>query len=223
LVITSRRSRDHHEGNHPLGFPGTGYPAPQGPYYCGVGAEAAGGRPVVSALVAAIILGPRTAAHAEDKVPHYVPFVILGASLLWLGWFGFNAGSALSAGGLASLAFVTTNLSAAAAVVIWVLIDMVFKEKPTGVGAAIAAAVGLVAIRPAAGFVKPMASIAIGSIAAAVSYGAMRLLARTPVDDTLGDWLKSQRIPAMDGVDTQGLTLPGPAYRMRRHQEGEAR
>jgi Amt family ammonium transporter len=139
----------------------------------------------VSALVAAMILGPREAAHAENKTPHNVPFVILGASLLWFGWFGFNAGSALTAGGLASLAFVTTNLSAAAAVVTWVLIEIAFKHKPTGVGAAIAAVVGLVAITPAAGFVTPLASIAIGCIAAAVCYAAMRLLERSRIDDTL--------------------------------------
>src|SRR5262249_35085776 len=139
----------------------------------------------VSALVAAMILGPREAAHAENKTPHNVPFVILGASLLWFGWFGFNAGSALTAGGLARLAFVTTNLSAAAAVVTWVLIEIVFKHKPTGVGAAIAAVVGLVAITPAAGFVTPLASIAIGCIAAAVCYAAMRLLERSRIDDTL--------------------------------------
>src|SRR5262249_31373136 len=116
----------------------------------------------VSALVAAIIVGPREA--RDSKTPHNVPFVILGASLLWFGWFGFNAGSALTAGGLASLAFVTTNLSAAAAVVTWVMIEMVFKKKTTGVGAAVAAVVGLVAITPAAGFVSPLAAIAIGSI-----------------------------------------------------------
>ena len=139
----------------------------------------------VSALVAAKILGPRKTGEREHHVPHNVPFVILGASLLWFGWFGFNAGSALSAGGLATLAFVTTNLSAAAAVVTWVLIEIISKNKTTGVGAAVAAVVGLVAITPAAGFVTPASSIAIGSIAALVCYGAIQLLGRTDIDDAL--------------------------------------
>src|SRR5262249_46342282 len=116
------------------------------------------------ALGGPIILGPRRDAHAAPKAPQHVAFRNLAPPPPSFGWFGFNAGSALTAGGLASLAFVTTNLSAAAAVVIWVLIEMAFKEKPTGVGAAIAAVVGLVAITPAAGFVTPMASIAIGSV-----------------------------------------------------------
>jgi len=139
----------------------------------------------VSALVAAIILGPREALGHESKIPHNVPFVILGASLLWFGWFGFNAGSALAANGLASLSFVTTNLSAAAAVVTWVVIEITFKGKTSGVGAAVAAVVGLVAITPAAGFVTPLSSIAIGCIASVVCYSAMQMLGRTRIDDTL--------------------------------------
>ena len=139
----------------------------------------------VSALIAAIILGPREPEARQAAVPHNVPFVILGASLLWFGWFGFNAGSALSAGGLASLAFVTTNLSAAAAVVTWVIIEMILKDRPTSIGAAMAAVVGLVAITPAAGFVTPMSSIFIGCVASAICYGAMRLSGRTNIDDTL--------------------------------------
>ena len=139
----------------------------------------------VSALIAAIILGPRTSAKESEDIPHNVPFVILGASLLWFGWFGFNAGSALTAGSLASLAVITTTLSAAAAVVTWVVIEMIFKSKPTAVGAAIAAVIGLVAITPAAGFVTPLSSMAIGAITAVVCYTAMRLLGRTRIDDTL--------------------------------------
>ena len=136
-----------------------------------------------SALAAAMILGPRKDdAHSQ---PHNVPFVILGASLLWFGWFGFNAGSALGANGLASLAFVTTMLSAAAAVTVWILIEMFLKGRPTSVGAAIAAVVGLVAITPAAGFVTPMAATATGAIASGVCFVSLQLFAKTKIDDTL--------------------------------------
>ncbi len=138
----------------------------------------------VSALVAARVLGPGRRKDDNDA-PHNVPFVVLGASLLWFGWFGFNAGSSLAADGLASIAFVTTMLAAAAAVVTWVCLDMMRKGKPTATGAAIAAVVGLVAVTPAAGFVSPMSAIVIGAIAAAVSYAAMAWLRRTGLDDTL--------------------------------------
>lgn len=137
-----------------------------------------------SALAAATILGARNET-ADQQRPHNVPFVILGASLLWFGWFGFNAGSALTAGGLASLAFVTTMLSAAAAVTMWIVIEMFIKGRPTSVGAAVAAVVGLVAITPAAGFVRPMSAIAIGLIASAACYGALHLFGKTKIDDTL--------------------------------------
>ena len=137
-----------------------------------------------SALIAAMILGPRESGKSANQ-PHNVPFVILGASLLWFGWFGFNAGSALGANGLASVAFVTTMLSAAAATTMWIVIEMIHKERPTSVGAAVAAVVGLVAITPAAGFVTPLSAIAIGVIASAVCYGALQLFGRTKIDDTL--------------------------------------
>ena len=138
----------------------------------------------VSALVAALVLGPGRS-KSDIDVPHNVPLVVLGASLLWFGWFGFNAGSALAADGLASVAFVTTMTAAAAAVVTWVLTDMARKGKPTATGSAIAAVVGLVAITPAAGFVSPMSAIAIGAIAALASYAAMVWLRRTALDDRL--------------------------------------
>jgi len=136
----------------------------------------------VSALVAALILGPRRRSHSR---PHNVPFVILGASLLWFGWFGFNAGSALGANGVAALAVVTTMLSAAAAVVTWIGTDLLRKRKPTVVGASIAAVVGLVAVTPAAGFVTPLAAMLIGLIATLVSYFAIEFIKGLGVDDTL--------------------------------------
>ena len=137
----------------------------------------------VSALVAALLLGPRT--RSGEEQPHNVPLVVLGASLLWFGWFGFNAGSALAADGLAAHAFVTTMLGAAAAVSAWIGIDMLHDRKPGAIGASIAAVVGLVAITPAAGYVTPRAAIAIGALAAPCSYYAMRALRRTRLDDTL--------------------------------------
>jgi Amt family ammonium transporter len=140
----------------------------------------------VSALVAALILGPRRGAdRSESARPHNVPFVVLGASLLWFGWFGFNGGSALAADGLAAHAVVTTMLGAAAAVVAWITLEMRSGGRTTATGASIAAVVGLVAITPGAGFVTPMAAMAIGAVAAVASYGTLALLGRTRLDDTL--------------------------------------
>ena len=140
----------------------------------------------VSALVAALILGPRTrngdVVHAGA---HNVPFVVLGASLLWFGWFGFNAGSALAADGLAAHAIVTTMLGASAAVVAWILLEMRGTGKTTATGSSIAAVVGLVAITPGAGFVTPMAAIVIGALASVTSFVALKALERTRLDDTL--------------------------------------
>lgn len=139
----------------------------------------------VAALVAAVVLGPRQASKHGETPPHNVPFVVLGASLLWFGWFGFNAGSALAADGLAALALVTTMLAAAAAVVTWVGWDIARNDRASATGAAIGAVVGLVAITPAAGFVTPMAAIIIGAVASTISYTAMAFLKRTQLDDTL--------------------------------------
>jgi len=142
----------------------------------------------VSALVAALILGPRDRApgrRSNGERPHNVPLVVLGASLLWFGWFGFNAGSALAADGLATVALVTTMLAAAAAVVTWVFLEMARTRLTSATGASIAAVVGLVAITPAAGFVSPMSAIVIGSVAACASYFAITLIKRTALDDTL--------------------------------------
>jgi Amt family ammonium transporter len=138
-----------------------------------------------AALVSAIILGPRRDFGRSPLVPHNVPMVVLGAGLLWFGWFGFNAGSALAASGLAASAFVTTHTAAAAALVTWMLIDLARTGRATAVGGATGAVIGLVAITPAAGFVTPRASILIGALAACASYAAMQLRARSRVDDAL--------------------------------------
>ena len=139
----------------------------------------------VSALVAAWMLGPRKDYRRVPLAPHNVPLVLLGAGLLWFGWFGFNAGSALAANGLATLAFVNTNTAAAAALVTWALLDMARGGKMTAVGAATGLVVGLVGITPAAGFVTPLASIAIGAIAAGVSYTAIQIRSASRLDDAL--------------------------------------
>lgn len=124
----------------------------------------------VSALVLAILLGKRKNFGKATYHPHNVPFVVLGASLLWFGWFGFNAGSALSANELAIHAFMTTNTSAAAAMLSWLLIEKIKTGKPTLVGASTGLVIGLVAITPGAGFVPIWASIIIGALVSPICY-----------------------------------------------------
>jgi len=139
----------------------------------------------VSALVAARMLGPRKDFKRVPIVPHNVPLVLLGAGLLWFGWFGFNAGSALAANGLAALAFTNTNTAAATAMLTWVGLDLFRTGKATAVGAATGLVVGLVGITPAAGYVTAPASLAIGALAVLVSYTAIQIRARTRLDDSL--------------------------------------
>jgi ammonium transporter, Amt family len=139
----------------------------------------------ISALVAAIVLGPRKTFPDRLSPPHNVPFILLGAGLLWFGWFGFNAGSALGSGTIATVAFVTTNTSAAAGALTWLILEKVLRGKPTAVGAATGAVAGLVGITPAAGFVTPMASILIGSMTAVVCFYAVSLKHKARIDDAL--------------------------------------
>ncbi|MEL4106092.1 ammonium transporter [Oscillospiraceae bacterium WX1] len=124
----------------------------------------------VSALVLAILLGKRKNFGKATYHPHNVPFVLLGAALLWFGWFGFNAGSALAANGLAIHAFMTTNTAAAAALVSWLVIEVVKNGKPTLVGASTGLVIGLVAITPGAGFVPIWAAIIIGALVSPICY-----------------------------------------------------
>ncbi len=138
-----------------------------------------------AALVAALVLGRRHMLGRAPLVPHSVPFTLFGAGLLWFGWFGFNAGSALSASDVAAMAFSSTHAAAAAGLTAWMLIDIARTGRATAVGAATGAVIGLVAITPAAGFVSTRSGLAIGVIAAAASYAAMQLRARTSLDDTL--------------------------------------
>jgi ammonium transporter, Amt family len=139
----------------------------------------------VAALVAAIVVGKRQEYPSSSLLPHSVPLTLLGAGILWFGWFGFNAGSALAASPVAALAFVTTMLAPAATLLVWTFLDAFRSRKPTAVGAATAIVVGLVAITPAAGFISPMSAIALGAIAAVPSYLALMVRVKTPLDDSL--------------------------------------
>jgi Amt family ammonium transporter len=139
----------------------------------------------VSALALVMLLGKRRGFPQDAMEPNNIPMVVLGAGLLWFGWFGFNAGSALTSGGLASSAFVATNTAAAAAAFVWMILSWIHK-RPTVLGTVTGAVVGLVAITPAAGFVPPLAGIAIGGIASVISYYGMLLLKiKRGVDDSL--------------------------------------
>jgi Amt family ammonium transporter len=138
-----------------------------------------------AALVAALVVGKRSDYGKASILPHNIPTVLLGAGLLWFGWFGFNAGSALAASPIAGLAFVTTMFAPAATLVVWTFLDMMRSGKPTAVGCATAIVVGLVAVTPAAGFISPMSAIALGAIAAVPSYFALVLRTKTSLDDSL--------------------------------------
>lgn len=138
-----------------------------------------------AAVVCALVVGSRKDYARQAILPQNVPFTLLGAGLLWLGWFGFNAGSALAANATAALAFVNTMLAPTATLVVWTMVDLFRTRKATAVGAATAIVIGLVAITPAAGFVGPLSAIAIGAFAALPSYGALLWRARTRLDDSL--------------------------------------
>jgi Amt family ammonium transporter len=143
----------------------------------------------VSALVAAFVLGKRlTHTEGENVEPHDLTMVVLGCALLWFGWFGFNAGSALAANGLAASAFVTTNTAAAMGALTWLTIHWAHKGTPSVAGATAGAVAGLVAITPAAGFVTPSAAIIIGVLVSVVCYGAVQLRDKMKVDDALDVW-----------------------------------
>lgn len=140
----------------------------------------------ISALVCALVLGKRRGYGREPMPPHNLPLVVLGASLLWFGWFGFNAGSALAANELAVSAFIATNTAAAAAALTWMLIEWKIIGKPTILGGATGAVAGLVAITPAAGFVSPVSSICIGMIVGIVCYTSVAVIKlKLSYDDSL--------------------------------------
>lgn len=142
----------------------------------------------VAALVAAMAFKKRLGYRKEPMEPHNVPFIILGAGILWFGWFGFNAGSALGSGALATNAFVTTNTSAAMGALTWMTMSWWRGGKPSAIGAASGAVVGLVAITPAAGFVGPAAAILIGLGAGIFCFLACQFRAKKGFDDSLDVW-----------------------------------
>lgn len=163
-----------------------------GGFLAGIGAvDFAGGNVVhissgVSGLVAAIVIGKRTGYNQINMRPHNLPFVVLGGALLWFGWFGFNAGSALAADGLAVHAFMTTNTSAAMGMITWMMMDVIKSGKPTAIGAVTGAVLGLVAITPGAGFVPLWASIIIGGLVSPICYfGVSVIKKKFGYDDAL--------------------------------------
>ena len=167
----------------------------------------------ISALAAALMLGKRKGYLQEAMYPHNLPMTVLGAGLLWFGWFGFNAGSALSAGTLSAMAFVTTHTSAVGATVIWVIIEWLHRGKPTMFGAATGSIAGLATITPASGFVGPMSALVIGLAAGAICYVALNMKTKFGYDDSL-DAFGVHGVGGIAGTFATGLfaqTLINPA------------
>ncbi len=139
----------------------------------------------VAALILAKMIGRRHDAGRTAILPHNVPLTLLGAGILWFGWFGFNAGSALAADGIAANAAITTHTAAASGLLGWILVEFMRTRHATAVGAATGAVAGLVAITPGAGFVSPMSAVAIGALGSVCAYAAIQLRAKTALDDAL--------------------------------------
>jgi len=157
-----------------------------------------------AALVAAWRLGPRRDWGRQALLPHNVPLVLLGAGLLWFGWFGFNAGSALAANGSAVVAFANSLLAPVATLCVWMALDATRTGRVTAVGAATAVVVGLVAVTPAAGFVSPRGSLALGAIAALPSYFALVVRGRSRLDDSL-DVVAAHGLGGLTGAILTGV------------------
>ncbi|HXH41163.1 MAG TPA: ammonium transporter [Thermoanaerobaculia bacterium] len=158
----------------------------------------------VAALVIVLFVGARKDYGHQAIIPQNVPFTLLGTGLLWLGWFGFNAGSALAANTSAALAFVNTMLAPMGTLFVWTILDLRRNNKATAVGAATAIVVGLVAVTPAAGFVSPLSAIILGCIAAVPSYYALLFRARTRLDDSL-DVLSAHGVGGIVGALLTGI------------------
>lgn len=139
----------------------------------------------ISALAAALVVGKRRGYGTTPYIPHNLPMTITGAALLWFGWFGFNAGSALASNGLAANAFAVTHIAAAVATLSWLCVEWLHRGKPTTLGAASGAVAGLVAITPACGFVGPFSALVIGGLAGGICYGGVLLKSKLRYDDSL--------------------------------------
>ena len=158
----------------------------------------------ISALAAALVMGKRLGYPQEPMPPHNLPFAVVGAALLWVGWFGFNAGSALSAGALATSAFVATNTATGAAALSWLFTEWAVRGKPTVLGAASGAVAGLVAITPASGYVGPLSALVIGGAGGALCFAACNLKFRFGYDDSL-DVVGVHCVGGMTGALLTGL------------------
>lgn len=158
----------------------------------------------VAAVAAALVLGARREQTHEEPQAHHIPFTLLGAALLWFGWFGFNGGSALAADSAATLAFVNTLLAPMATIVVWLTIDALRHGRASAVSLATAAVVGLVAITPAAGYVGPLGAIGLGALAAFPSYLALRWRPRSRLDDAL-DVFAAHGVGGISGALLTGL------------------
>jgi len=170
-----------------------------------------------AALAGAMVLGRRKSHLArEAHNPANVPFVLLGTGMLWFGWFGFNAGSALAANGTATMAVATTNTASAAAMLGWMFFDWMRGNKPSALGACIGAVVGLVAITPAAGFVTVRQSIVIGLVASVISNLAVHLRTKSTLDDTL-DVFPCHGVGGIVGMIATGI-FAAPAEGMTQMQ-----
>ena len=174
----------------------------------------------IAGVVLALFLGRRKGWPKEQMRPHNVPFVLLGAALLWFGWFGFNAGSALAANNLASYAFVNTNTATAAALAGWLIVEKLRDGTATTLGAASGAVAGLVAITPCAGFISPLGSIVVGLLAGAVCALAVAIKGRVRIDDSLdvgavhlvGGIIGSLCVGLFSTLDTNSLGADGLFY-----------
>ena len=206
---------------------GGGFLSPAGPIASWLSApiDFAGGTVVhidagIAGVVLALFLGRRKGWPKEQMRPHNVPFVLLGAALLWFGWFGFNAGSALAANNLASYAFVNTNTATAAALAGWLIVEKLRDGKATTLGAASGAVAGLVAITPCAGFISPLGSIVGGLLAGAVCALAVAIKGRVRIDDSLdvgavhlvGGIIGSLCVGLFSTLDTNSLGADGLFY-----------
>ena len=158
----------------------------------------------MSALAAALIIGRRLGYGTTSYIPHNVPMTVTGAAILWFGWFGFNAGSALACNGLAASAFVVTHIASALAALTWMFMEWIHRGKPTTLGAASGAVAGLVAITPGSGFVGPISAIIIGGLAGIICYGGVLLKSRLGYDDSL-DVVAIHGLGGMWGALATGL------------------